>query len=43
MEHFMDREAVDRLVAFIEYINTCPRTGEDWIEGFVKYFSGEKK
>ena len=42
MEHAMDREAVDRLVAFIEYIYKCPRTGADWIDGFVRYFSGEK-
>jgi DtxR family transcriptional regulator, Mn-dependent transcriptional regulator len=43
MEHAMDREAVDRLVAFIEYIYMCPRTGADWIDGFVRYFSGEKR
>jgi DtxR family transcriptional regulator, Mn-dependent transcriptional regulator len=43
MEHAMDREAVDRLVAFIEYIYKCPRTGADWIDGFVRYFSGEKR
>ncbi len=42
MEHSMDREAVDRLVAFIEYIYMCPRTGTDWLDGFVRYFSGEK-
>lgn len=43
MEHAMDREAIDRLVAFIEYIHKCPRTGPDWIDKFVRYFSGEKK
>ncbi len=43
MEHAMDREAVDRLVAFIEYIYKCPRTGADWIDGFVRYFSGVKE
>jgi DtxR family Mn-dependent transcriptional regulator len=43
MEHSMDREAVDRLVAFIEYIYICPRTGADWLDGFVRYFSGEKR
>jgi DtxR family transcriptional regulator, Mn-dependent transcriptional regulator len=43
MEHAMDREAVDRLVAFIEYIYKCPRTGADWIDGFVRYFSGVRE
>lgn len=43
MEHAMDREAVNRLVAFIEYIYNCPRTGADWIDGFVRYFSGLKE
>jgi DtxR family transcriptional regulator, Mn-dependent transcriptional regulator len=42
MEHSMDHEAVDRLVAFIEYIYKCPRAGEDWIDGFVRYVSGKK-
>lgn len=35
MEHAMDRAAVDRLVAFIRYIDTCPRTDADWLEGFT--------
>ncbi len=39
MEHAMDKEAIDRLVQFIDYIQYCPRTGEDWIEAFVNYFN----
>ena len=39
MEHAMDKEAIDRLVQFIDYIQYCPRTGQDWIEAFVNYFS----
>ena len=39
MEHAMDRAAVDRLVQFIDYIHQCPRTGEDWIQAFVNFFS----
>ncbi len=42
MEHAMDKAAVDRLVQFIEYIHDCPRTGPDWIEAFVHYYSKEK-
>lgn len=39
MEHAMDKEAIDRLVQFIDYIQYCPRTGQDWIEAFVNYFN----
>lgn len=39
MEHAMDKAAINRLVQFIEYIHTCPRTGDDWIEAFVNYYS----
>jgi len=39
MEHAMDRTAVERLVQFIEYIQYCPRAGEDWIQAFVNYYS----
>ena len=37
MEHAMDRSAIDRLVSFIEYIETCPRTDAHWIEGFARH------
>ncbi len=39
MEHAMDKAAIDRLVQFIDYIHTCPRTGADWITAFVDYYS----
>lgn len=39
MEHAMDKEAIDRLVEFINYINRCPRTDIDWIESFKRFFS----
>ena len=39
MEHAMDKEAIDRLVQFIDYIQYCPRTGQDWIDAFVNYFT----
>ncbi len=41
MEHAMDKAAIDRLVDFIDYVNTCPRTGQDWIASFFKSCSGE--
>ncbi len=44
MEHAMDRAAVDRMVAFIDYIQSCPRTDATWLEGFARHRQdGEKK
>ena len=27
------------LVQFIEYIQACPRAGDDWIQGFVNFYT----
>jgi DtxR family transcriptional regulator, Mn-dependent transcriptional regulator len=43
MEHAMDKTVIDRLVRFIEYIHRCPRTGEDWIEAFVNFYSKDEQ
>ena len=37
MEHAIDAQTTERLVRFIEYIFTCPRAGEQWIDSFVNY------
>lgn len=37
MEHSIDLVAVDRLVRFLEFIKTCPRTGIDWFDAFARY------
>ncbi|MFP3980104.1 MAG: metal-dependent transcriptional regulator [Desulfobacterales bacterium] len=42
MEHAMDRAAVDRLVAFIDYIDDCPRTDGQWLDGFTRHRQGTK-
>lgn len=34
MEHGIPKEVVERLVAFAEYVETCPRGNAKWIEGF---------
>ena len=39
MEHAMDTAAIDRLVQFIDYIHECPRAGDDWIQGFVNFYT----
>jgi len=43
MEHAIDRKTVERLVCFIEYINTCPRAGRDWLESFITYCRSDPK
>jgi len=42
MEHTIDKKSIDRLVQFIEFIDTCPRTGLDWVESFVDYLGTKK-
>lgn len=42
MEHSMDRNAINRLVQFIDYIYKCPRAGEDWISNFNTFFTQKK-
>jgi len=37
MEHAMPPEVLDKLIQFVEFVETCPRGGSDWIERFEKY------
>jgi len=37
MEHVIDEETLERLIVFIEYINTCPRAEDGWLASFVNY------
>jgi DtxR family Mn-dependent transcriptional regulator len=37
MEHVLDREVLRRLRLFGEFVKTCPRTGEGWLEKFEQY------
>lgn len=39
MEHAIDDKTFDRLVCFIDYIFTCPRAGQEWIDSFINYCS----
>lgn len=36
LEHHIDDEALDRLIAFIQFVRHCPRTGEDWLRAFTR-------
>lgn len=37
VEHAIDPGAIERLVHFLEFMKICPRTGEDWYNGFARY------
>jgi DtxR family Mn-dependent transcriptional regulator len=37
MEHAIDKKTIDRLVRFINFIFTCPRAGEQWIQSFADF------
>jgi len=36
LEHHIDDEALDRLIAFIQFVRECPRTGADWLDAFTR-------
>lgn len=37
MEHAVSPVIIDRLVRFVEFIQICPRGGEEWIAGFRQF------
>ncbi len=37
MEHAIDKQSVDKLVEFINFIDRCPRTGSDWVHAFEQF------
>ncbi len=37
MEHAVGPTTMERLVAFMEFIQTCPRTGENWLARFEEF------
>ena len=38
MEHVLDKEVLERLSLFAEFVKECPRAGEDWLQMFGHYF-----
>ncbi|MHC4502650.1 MAG: metal-dependent transcriptional regulator [Planctomycetota bacterium] len=34
IEHGLSRETVDRLMGFMEFLEECPRAGEEWVRRF---------
>ncbi len=43
MEHAIDKESIDKLVHFIEFIDECPRTGGDWVSAFEQFCSTKNR
>lgn len=37
MEHALGADTLESLVDFMEFIQTCPRTGENWLHYFEEY------
>ena len=36
LEHNIPKPIVDRLIEFMEFVESCPRGGKDWIEKFIE-------
>jgi DtxR family Mn-dependent transcriptional regulator len=41
LEHAVEPRVVDRLVKFIDFIEACPRGGDEFREGFVRFYGGK--
>ncbi|MBN2242777.1 MAG: metal-dependent transcriptional regulator [Acidobacteria bacterium] len=37
IEHGISADTLNRLIQFIDFIETCPRTGPNWLESFGAY------
>ena len=37
MEHEVTPEVLDKIVKFVEFTEICPRSGQEWIEGFRRF------
>jgi len=36
VEHAVSKNTLDKLISFVDFIETCPRTGSSWLESFYK-------
>lgn len=43
LEHHIDDQALERLIGFIQFVQKCPRTGEDWLQAFTRMCSDKGK
>ena len=37
MEHAVSSTTLERIVSFMEFIENCPRSGNEWLELFNEY------
>lgn len=37
MEHSVDKLTLERMVRFFDFIYSCPRAGEDWVQAFMDF------
>lgn len=37
VEHEISKNIVDRLIGFVEFMEICPRGGEEWLRGFRRH------
>ncbi len=42
LEHYIEDEALDRLIAFIQFVQRCPRVGEGWLKKFLTFCKNEE-
>ncbi len=42
MEHVIDAKTMARLACFSEFLSTCPRAGEQWLQSFMNFCSSRK-
>jgi DtxR family Mn-dependent transcriptional regulator len=42
MEHTVDEQSMDKIINFIEFIDNCPRAGQQWIDAFINFCSSER-
>jgi DtxR family transcriptional regulator, Mn-dependent transcriptional regulator len=43
LEHQIDDTVLERLTRFIQFLEECPRTGNQWLESFTRYLSAGER
>jgi Mn-dependent DtxR family transcriptional regulator len=43
MEHDLDREVLERLRSFAEFVKRCPHCGRERLRAFQEYYERESK
>ena len=43
MEHALSTETLDRLVAYMNFIQSCPESGESWLQYFKEFVSDGRR